>query len=229
MRVKGVLLSEENNQLTTNLIKNENIEFIIVRAGYTSYSTYKNKFEDKNFDYNLNKALDFNLPIGIYYESCATSYEEAIEEANYFINILDKRYYDYPLYVHINDNHNTIIYSNVSQEKLSKEDLIKIVLAFCSVVDNSDYKIGIISSLDWFNNKLNNNKLNNYDRLIKIIDNNHIYVYKNIKRFSFDNDNNIQIVLEENCLNNKIINYLKMICKLVKYKVITIIKLFRRK
>lgn len=214
MKLKGILLSEENEIKDIKNLKEE-IDFIIIRAGYTSYSVNKKNYEDTKFREYIDQIINYNIPIGIYYESCAVTEKEAQKEANYFLKILDSEYKNYPLYVHIKDNHNTIIYSNMSQEKLSKEELTDIVLTFSNIIKDNNYNIGILSSIDWFNKKLNDYKINYYNHLI--IDNepsskDYIYVYKTNKKFK--SDNNIQIILEERSLYDKVTGYIKMIYKL---------------
>ena len=46
MKIKGLLISENNDEITKEDL--QNVEFILLRAGYTSYSVSKKKYIDSN-------------------------------------------------------------------------------------------------------------------------------------------------------------------------------------
>lgn len=210
MKIKGLLISENNDEITKEDL--QNVEFILLRAGYTSYSVSKKKYIDSKFYSNFNLLKEFDIPFGIYYESCAVTNEQSIDEANCFLSILNEEYKDYPLYMFVNDNHNTVIYSNVNQENLTKEDLTKIVLTFLNILEDNDYDVGIISSINWFKNKLYFERLKDFECIIIKKDEKYVYAYDNYEK----EDKKVKVVLEKNCLLDKIIYFFRKSLKIIK-------------
>ena len=152
MLQKGLIISSENECL----IK-DNIDFIVIRAGYTDYNLSKTKYKDKDFDKNYKYAKDNNLKIGVYYETRATSQIEAIDEIDFFINIIENTEIDYPILLKVLDDHNTIIYYPENQITIDKN-------VFNNIINIMYNKLKIYNYLPvLITNKYLKNKLFNYN------------------------------------------------------------------
>ena len=128
---KGIDVSTfqgELNEEKWREIKNSGIEFAILRIGYTGYGKEKSKQIDDQFENNYKMCKKIGLPVGGYWYSCATSEEEAIEEAQYTLKYLEGKKLEYPVYIDTEDNHDINKYSEESQYSIGKERLTEIIL-----------------------------------------------------------------------------------------------------
>ena len=225
MRMKGILISEETPDINYDEINKNNISMIFIRLGYTTYGKNKEKLIDKKFYVNYKNIVKHEIPVGIYYESCAVTEKEANEEAEYFIKLIKDKKLSCPVTVLICDEHSTIIYSRKNQLNLPKKELISIVLTFCKKVEEEDINIFITSYKSWFDGNLNDGKILKYDIAIlpnefNKFENVHYQLYKDNIIYLFDNKNhgNIEIKLEKKSLINKLKILLNMPIKYIKNK-----------
>ncbi len=217
--VKGILITEDDT-INLNNINITDTKFIIIRAGYTSYGKNKEKYKDSKFDEYYSNALKKTHNVLIYYESCATSVSEAREEANYFLKLINDKIINYPLCVLINDDHNTVIYSKISQKELTKDELTCVINEFCKVIIENGYDIFILSSSTWFKNLFDIEKLNSKTVSMEI-DDSSMYRYININNHM---DDKIQIVLNEKCAFNRVYDTIKIAKKLILKKLKKVFK-----
>ena len=92
----GIDVSAYQNQASPNktidweAVANDGVEFVMVRAGFRGYGTGSLN-RDAYCLQNVDGAMDAGLETGVYFFSQAITVEEAIEEADYVISILDGR------------------------------------------------------------------------------------------------------------------------------------------
>lgn len=171
MNKKGIDISQWQGNLTLEdfyAIKNSGIEFVIIRCGYTGYGINKNKNIDKYFENNYKLAKQVGLLVGTYYYSCATTLEEAEEEANYILSLISGKNFEYPIVIDTEDNHDitNINYSNKSQYSIGKSLLTSIIIKLCDIIESAGYYVSIYASTYWFKNQLILNDLKKYDKWI---------------------------------------------------------------
>ena len=80
---RGIDVSENNGYIDWQAVKEEGVEFAIVRLGYG------NRHLDEQFYDNVNGALDAGLDIGVYYYSYALDADAAEQEAHFLVDILE--------------------------------------------------------------------------------------------------------------------------------------------
>lgn len=209
--LRGMILTEEDEKLNFNII-NDSVDFILLRAGYTSYGIDKKMYKDSRFDEYYDRLTRKNKEIFVYYESCATNEAEAINEANYFINILKNKKITNSVFLFMNDNHNTIIYSKKNQKELSTNELIKIINEFTLTMNSKGYEVIAVSELLDRSITKKIKVINEANYTIILLDD-------DIK------DDNIEIVLEHNCFIDKIKNALKFMSKKIKNIISKLFKL----
>ena len=69
-------------------IHESGVDAVIIRAGYSSYRSLEHK-EDKSFKENIRNASEAGLEVGVYYYSAAVTKEEAVDEAEYFVDLIE--------------------------------------------------------------------------------------------------------------------------------------------
>ena len=122
------------------------IDYAIVKIGEGSYSNQK----DEYFERNYSECKRLNIPIGVYSYAYAQSVTEAKEEARRVIEWLNGRDLDLPVYYDMED---------ARMQKLGKNILTEIAIAFCREIEKAGYWAGIYANLNWFTRYLDYEKL----------------------------------------------------------------------
>ena len=102
-KVHGYDISVYQNGINFDVLKNT-ARFIIIRAGYTTNGGTRKRRVDNCFEKFYNEAKKYNIPVGVYYYSCATNYNEGKEDAIFlYNNCLKGRRFEYPIYIDVED------------------------------------------------------------------------------------------------------------------------------
>ena len=145
-RVTCVDISEFQQGINFNKMKNDGIKAVIIRAGYGRESSQK----DSMFESHYKNAKSENMMIGVYWYSYADSVGDAEKEAKACLECINNKSLDMPIYYDLEDN---------SQTKLGKAKLTEIAERFCETIKKSGYRAGVYANLNWFNNYLDYDKL----------------------------------------------------------------------
>ena len=151
MAIKGVDISEHNGSVNFSTLKNNGVEFVIIRLGYGS--NYTNQ-DDKRFAENVKKAEAAGMPWGAYLYSYAKNTSMAKSEAEHALRLLKSKT---PLYG---------VWYDVEDPQLSGVDVVATSQTFCDAMENAGYYAGIYASLSWLNGSLNSSKLDKYDKWV---------------------------------------------------------------
>lgn len=136
MQLKGIDVSKWQGNIDWNKVKNDGIEFAIIRTGYGMYDSQK----DEYFETNYKNAKAVGLKVGVYHYSYAMSVDEAKKEAELVLKWLNGRSLDLPVYIDMEDK---------SQQNLGKTTLNNICKAFCDTIEAGGYWAGIYSNKYW--------------------------------------------------------------------------------
>ena len=145
-KVSCVDISEFQQGINFNEMKNDGIKAVIIRAGYGRESSQK----DSMFESHYKNAKSENMMIGVYWYSYADSVGDAEKEAKACLECINNKSLDMPIYYDLEDN---------SQTKLGKAKLTEIAERFCETIKKSNYRAGVYANLNWFNNYLDYDKL----------------------------------------------------------------------
>ena len=151
MAIKGVDISEHNGSVNFSTLKNNGVEFVIIRLGYGS--NYTNQ-DDKRFAENVKKAEAAGMPWGAYLYSYAKNTSMAKSEAEHALRLLKGKT---PLYG---------VWYDVEDPQLSGVDVVATSQTFCDAMENAGYYAGIYASLSWLNGSLSSSKLDKYDKWV---------------------------------------------------------------
>lgn len=154
---QGIDISSHNGTIDMEKVKKSGIEFIILRMGYGKNSNQI----DKRFYENYNKALEFQIPVGVYLYSYALNIESGLEEANFVLNVVKDLKLEYPIFIDMEDADGYKAKNNVSYSTC-----IDICEKFCDQIEKSGYYTGIYANLDWLNNKINDSRLDRFDKWV---------------------------------------------------------------
>ena len=140
--IAGIDVSEHNLAIDYKKVKESGIDFVYLRIGWRGYSEGK-LHEDVYFKTNYNNVTANNLLVGAYFFSQAVNEDEAIEEANYLLNILNGRKLDLPIIY----DFEYIDYDDARSDGLTKEQCTKNALAFFETIKQAkDYEVGLYAN-----------------------------------------------------------------------------------
>ena len=145
-KITCVDISEFQQGINFNKMKNDGIKAVIIRAGYGREASQK----DSMFESHYRNAKSAGLKVGAYWYSYADSINDAEKEAKACLECIENKYFDMPIYYDLED------YSMV---KLGKTKLTAIAERFCETIKKSNYRAGVYANLNWFNNCLDYDEL----------------------------------------------------------------------
>lgn len=155
MAYKGPDLSSWQGNIDIGALSSQ-VDFFIFR-GYAGMS------KDIKVDRNVQLAIENNKPYGLYMYSYALNEAQAVEEANRLV-ILANSYAVKPTFLCI-DMEDADGYKK-RYGMPSNEVLRAMCRVACEVFENAGYYANIYASASWFNNQLNGEELNRYDKWI---------------------------------------------------------------
>ena len=160
-RYNGIDVSDYQKYILWDKVKSDGIDFAMIRVGFRGYGSSGSMNTDLYFETNLKNAALNGIDIGVYFYSQAITVEEAIEEADYVINLLQKYNIEiqYPVAI---DTERTPVGTGRA-DSISKSLRTDICKAFCDRIEQAGYKAMIYSNKDWLLNNLELDRLSDYD------------------------------------------------------------------
>lgn len=148
----GIDISKWNDHVDLQLARQE-IDFVIIRCGYTSLSDGTKTKSDPLFEQNLKQCQDLKIPYGVYYYSLATNAAQAKKEADYVNKLLDGNVPDLGVFIDLEDED--------FQGAMTNEQLTVVATTFLDNIQNQNKK-GIYANHHWWTTKLTDEKLDSY-------------------------------------------------------------------
>lgn len=140
----GLDISSSDGKVDFNTIKENGNSFVILKAG----SGLNNV--DPLFEKNYILARKAGLKIGAYWYSNASTSSQAIIEAQACYKTIEGKLFEYPIYIHIDDNrHLTVNQSDTASLALICEN-------FCMYLEANGYFTGVYASKKLFDTELKN-------------------------------------------------------------------------
>ena len=134
MKKFGIDVSRHNGAVNWNAVKNSGaVQFVILRAGFGNLVSQK----DSRFEEYYADCRKFGLPVGAYWYSYAVSQQEAIQEANTCLQVIQGKKFEYPIYFDIEEK---------QQFALGKAVCSAMAKAFCETLEKAGYFAGIYAS-----------------------------------------------------------------------------------
>ncbi len=155
----GVDVSRWNETIDWKKAKEAGVDFAIIRAAYRGTSAEGNIYTDTYFEDNIKKASENGIKIGAYFFSQAVTVEEAIEEADYIVKVLEP-YRDLITFPVAFDTEKA---DNARANDMSADERTAVTKAFCERIKASGYKPMIYFSTVWSLMYLNMEELKDYD------------------------------------------------------------------
>lgn len=155
---KGIDVSRFQEGLKIKDVKQAGYEFVIIRGGLTGYGLKRPKRKDVCFDDFYAQCKAAQMPCGVYYYSCAKTYQEGKEEAHFlYDNCLKNKLFEYPIYIDV---------ENEYWQGKEKQGVTDAIIGFCDTLEKLGFFAGVYASLSWFENKLDTNRLERFTKWV---------------------------------------------------------------
>lgn len=139
----GVDISSHQGEINWKKVADDGIDFAILRVGYRGYGESGKLAEDEMFAKNAKAAKKAGLKIGVYFYSQAITVEEAVEEAEYVLDLIDGFDIQYPV-VFDWENEPGI---GMRTDNLPGNVITDCAVAFCEKIKEAGYKPSVYFNL----------------------------------------------------------------------------------
>ena len=154
--VLGIDVSKWQKEIDWDKVKNEGVDFAIIRCGYRG-SVTGSLVEDPYFEQNIKGARAAGIKVGVYFFTQAVNEVEAVEEASMVISLVRDYELQYPVFIDTEGAG-----GNGRADSLNVEERTAVCEAFCTTVKNASLEAGVYASRNWYNNKLTASTLESY-------------------------------------------------------------------
>ena len=151
----GIDVSKYQGNIDWKAVKNDGVEFAMIRVGYRGYETGEIAL-DPYFYQNVKGATNNGVKVGIYFYSVAKTELEAMEEAKWTVNIIRNYKITYPVAFDLED------FDRYRLTGVSNAQLNKNAVAFLEYIKKSGYQPMHYGSKSKFGAVWNMNTLNKY-------------------------------------------------------------------
>ncbi|MCR5656701.1 MAG: glycoside hydrolase family 25 protein [Butyrivibrio sp.] len=153
----GIDVSRFQGEIDFTKVKASGIDFAMIRVGLRG-STEGAILQDDTFDNNIKNAIRAGLDVGVYFYSQAVNSQEAREEAQYVLDMLEPYNVKYPVVIDIEASES----SDARTKGLDNATYSEIATTFCEMVKTSGYTPMIYGNNRTFIAMLSENELQNY-------------------------------------------------------------------
>ncbi len=162
----GVDVSYYQGEIDWAAAKADGVEFAFIRAAYRGYGQAGTLVTDSQFYNNLASAMDQGIKVGIYIYSQATTVEEAREEAEYVLALIDGYQLDLPIvfdqeFAEASGGYTGRLYNAYTAAEDKVTFLTDLACAFCDTIAENGYTPMVYASENHFNYEMDINRLSN--------------------------------------------------------------------
>lgn len=147
----GIDVSEWQGDIDWEKVKNTGISFAMIRCGYRQI-VGNDLYEDVKFKQNIEGAIASGLQVGVYFYGTAKNEKEAIEEAEFTVNLIKDYNITYPVV------YDAETFNRGRLARTSYSDITNNILTFTETVSSYGYETMIYSYYDAFTYMLDTGK-----------------------------------------------------------------------
>ena len=159
--IKGIDVSQYQGDIDWEKVADDGVKFVFIRAGYRGYGTGK-LVQDSKFEDNIIGALKNGIAVGVYFVPQSISVEEAIEEADFVLDMIKPYNVTWPIVLDL-ENAGTAT-SPARTADLTAEERTTYVLAFCDRIKEFGYLPMLYSNIGWYMDRLELSRLTLVDK-----------------------------------------------------------------
>lgn len=145
----GIDVSEYQGEIDWQAVAADGVSFAFIRAGYRGYGSGA-LLADARYAENLSGASAAGLDIGVYFFSQAITKEEAKEEAELLLTLIEGYDVSYPVVFDMEE----IYLETARTDSLSREEATEIARAFCRTIQKAGLQPMIYGNTKWLAGRL---------------------------------------------------------------------------
>lgn len=153
--LKGIDVSQWQGDIDWQSVKNSDIDFAIIRAGYGQNNI------DSKFKKNVTECNKLGIPCGIYWFSYAYTEEMARQEARYVLEAVKPYKINYPVVFDFEGD--SVNYALKKGITITKEMASSFAKAFCKELENNHYYAMVYANPDYLNRYYDTDVTKYYD------------------------------------------------------------------
>ena len=157
--IKGIDVSKHQGEIEWDKVAGDGVSYAFIRAGYRG-STEGKLVEDEFFTDNIEGAAENGIDIGIYFYTQAMTPEEAQEEAEFVLELIEPYEVSYPVVLDLEETES----ASARTAKMTKEEYTKAAIAFCEKIKEAGYTPMIYGNLKTFMIMLDLEQLEDYEK-----------------------------------------------------------------
>ena len=154
IKVWGIDVSKYNHPIDWKKVKNAGVKFAILRVGFASTSNRHNLYLDPYFEEFYRGAKEVGMPVGVYFYSRCNSIQTARREAEFILNAIKGKQFEYPIWLDVEDQK--------TLQSVSRANMTKAVVTCLEEIQNAGYYVGIYSGKYILRDNLIDSELKNY-------------------------------------------------------------------
>ena len=154
----GIDVSHHQGDIDWNAVKSDGFDFAILRIGYRGYAQEGVLNADKRFEEYYTKAKEAGLKVGVYFFAQAVNEEEAREEAEFVLGILNGRSLELPVVY----DPESILDDEARTDDVSGQQFTANTAEFCRLIEEGGYSPMIYANMLWEAFELDLEKLADY-------------------------------------------------------------------
>lgn len=178
-------VSKYQGDIDWKAVKDYGIDGVIVRAGVRGYGSGE-IVADSKFDDNMKGALAADLDAGVYFFSEAITVEEAEEEADFVLKAVKPYKVKLPIVIDLE----MIDGDDARNEKVSKEEMTKITLAFMKKIEDAGYEAMLYGNIRTISEMVDLTRLQDY-KLWFAYYSNDIYIPYKVDMWQYASDGKV--------------------------------------
>ena len=129
IKVWAIHLSKKNHPIDSKKVKNAGVKFAILRVGFASTSNRHNLYLDPYFEEFYRGAKEVGMPVGVYFYSRCNSIQTARREAEFILNAIKGKQFEYPIWLDVEDQK--------TLQSVSRENMTKAVVTCLDEIQNA--------------------------------------------------------------------------------------------
>ena len=141
----GIDVSKFQGDIDWQAVKEQGISYAFIRVGNRGYGEEGTLNTDGRYLQNIEGAKAAGIDVGVYFYSQAVSEEEALEEAEFVIKLLEGIELEYPVVY----DAEYVTEAKARTDGVGAEQFTKNTLAFCGRIEEAGYKPAIYATMKW--------------------------------------------------------------------------------
>ncbi len=142
---KGIDVSHHQGDIDWEKVKASGYDFAIIRIGYRGYGKTGSLNQDRMFYTNIQGAKAAGLDVGVYFFAQAINEKEALEEADFVLDMLK----GYSLQLPITYDPELIYNDDARTDNVTGEQFTKNTIAFCERIKAAGFEPMVYSNMIW--------------------------------------------------------------------------------